>query len=97
VRRNKLAVAATGAEMLALILGVAASTWRFVLEKHTLEMALAAVLDAEQARMKEAALHEQAETAKTLAVVELAVARKQFSEAERLLGQVPLWLRAAAE
>jgi serine/threonine protein kinase len=89
-RRNKLAFGAAAAVVTALVIGLAASTWLFVREKHAHQQAVAAEQAAEKARAEESKLRQQAELGNKIAALELAMTAGKFEEAQALIEQVPL-------
>jgi serine/threonine protein kinase len=62
VRRNKLAFAAAGAVVAALVIGLGLSTWLFVKEKEARLLSVSAQKAAEEARASEAVQRQQAQT-----------------------------------
>jgi eukaryotic-like serine/threonine-protein kinase len=96
VRRQKVVVAASGAVLAALVLGLGASTWMFFKERAARERAVAAEL--EQSRLREQAQvnEEKAKTeaaksqqmAAYMANLAQALARGELSEVEPIVSQM---------
>lgn len=89
-RRNKLAFAAAGAVVAALVIGLGVSTWLLVREKQARQRAVAAEQAAEKARAQEAKLRREAELGGKMAALELALVAGKFGEADTLMRQIPL-------
>ncbi len=95
VRRNKVVFAAASIVSMALIVGLAVSTWMFVRERQARERAVAAEQaqsrlrqEAETARAEEAAQRRQAEAlayASDMSLAQEALARSDLGRARRLL------------
>ncbi len=97
VRRNQVVFAATGAVVVALIIGLGTSTWLFFKEKAARQRAVAAEQqqarlrqEAEQAEGREAELRRQAETREKITQATVLVGQNKFDEADALISGVSL-------
>lgn len=90
VRRNKAACAAGAAVLLALGGGFGTSTWLFIRENHARQEQARLRQAAESARANEVALREKAQAAETVAHAAVLTSHDNLSDANALLGQIPL-------
>jgi len=87
VRRNRGVFAATGAVVLALVIGLGTATWMFFEERAMRQRATASEQQAERARANEAELRRQAETREQITQTALLISQGKLDEADRLAGQ----------
>jgi serine/threonine protein kinase len=84
VRRNKLAFAAGGAVLAALLIGLGISTWMYFQEKAARQRAVAAEYQANQARASEAAQRRQADEARAAEAKLRAQAQSEASKSQQV-------------
>ena len=90
VRRNKIIFVAGGAVAAALVIGLAVSTWLYILEKAACQRAEAAERQAEVARANETELRRLAETREKITRATVLLNQDKFDEANQLMSQVTI-------
>ncbi|HLP75505.1 MAG TPA: protein kinase, partial [Candidatus Paceibacterota bacterium] len=82
--RNRGVFAATGAVLLALVVGLSAATWMFFQEREMRRRAVVAEQTAERARANEAELRQQAETREKIAQAAFLTSQGKLAEADKV-------------